>query len=76
MREMALARLRRPVQHQRAGRPAGPALDPAERVGIADGDEKIGAPECWRLLRQIDRELRHLKRVTLAGGSGSERVAS
>jgi len=43
MNEMRLAATWRTVQHQRAGRPLGPPVDPADRRGVAFGDEEVRA---------------------------------
>ena len=67
---MALAALRRPVQHERPAGPVRPPFDPGKGRAVALGDEEIGRSE-RRLKRQIDRELGHRRRVMLAAGSVS-----
>ncbi len=43
MNEVRLAATRRTMQHQRAVRPLGPPVDPADGRGVAFGDEEVRA---------------------------------
>jgi hypothetical protein len=83
--EMALAAVRRAMQHEGVPRPVGPALDPAESRRVAVGNEKIGTAE-RRPMRQVERQLGrpgHRTRVSVVtvsagslAGSGSPTRAS